>query len=76
MKIGTIVTYATLNPSSKTSRIGVIVPGDSDFGKEYVLIAEGVFSVDEAENGNYNIISRRIDELTELAPSIAKVLLR
>lgn len=72
MKPGTIVTYATKNPTSKTSRIGIVVEGTSDFGPEYLLIADGATSLEQANESGISIISRRRDELTELAPSIAK----
>lgn len=76
METGTIVTYNTQNPHSNTSRIGVIVPGESDWGSEYVLIAEGVFTVEQAEEKDCDIISRRIDDLTPVAPSIVRVLIK
>jgi hypothetical protein len=76
MKIGTVVTYGTRNPLSSTSRIGVVVPGESDWGSEYVLIAEGVFTVGQAKNSDCTIISRRSDELTPVAPSIVAQLVQ
>lgn len=67
----------TKNPSYITSRIGVIVPGDSDWGEKYVLVAEGAFTVaNAAADESCDIVSCKIDELTEISPSIAERLIR
>ena len=75
MNIGTIVTWDTKNPNSKTSRIGVVVLLEADIPGN-VLVAEGALTVEQAKNDDYQIASISPDLLTEVSPVVVQALLK